>query len=67
MTYQLGSLSWTQDFDAVDVDDALLSAAAERSALTVEGPINETATWIKLRHQKAPQEERARSFESCPR
>lgn len=51
MTYHLGSMQWIQDYDAVDVDDELLAASAESAGLRVARQINDTATWIELRHQ----------------
>lgn len=51
VTYQLGTVQWIQDYEAVDVDDDLLTAAVESAGLRVEGSIDDTATWVKLGHQ----------------
>ncbi len=51
MTYQLGTMQWIQEYEAVDVGDDLLAAAADGAALKVEGHINDSGTWTKLRHQ----------------
>ncbi len=50
MEYRLGSQSWTQDFEAVDVDDGLLDETAVASGLRVEGPLNDAKTWLRLGH-----------------
>ena len=49
VTYTLGSSSWEQRFDAVDIDDAALASAASEANLEVVEVITDDETWVRLR------------------
>ncbi len=53
VTYELGGRSWTQAFDAADVDDAQLSAEAGAAGLEVASALDDRGRWLTLRPRAA--------------
>jgi SAM-dependent methyltransferase len=52
MTYRLDDHTWSQDFDAEDIDDVKLRSEAGDAGLAVVSTLTDDATWVALRPRR---------------